>query len=79
MSGLVKRARYVMSHSIGKLEVVGMTDHNISLKYHRAAKNSDSGLFVGFERNREAYSLDDYSKPVGAMALYSNTDRAEAG
>ena len=75
VSGLAKRARFVMSHSTGKLEIVGMTDHHVYFKYHRAARDSDSGLFVGFERNRHAYWLDDYSEPVETIPVYSNTDR----
>lgn len=36
ISGLAKRARYVMSHATGKIEIVGLTDQHIYMRYHRA-------------------------------------------
>lgn len=59
-SGIAKRSRFVMSHTTGKIEVVGVSDKQIFFKYHRAAKNSDSGRFMAFPRNPDAYWLDDY-------------------
>ena len=38
-SGLAKRARLVMSHESGKIELVGMTDDQIFFKYARAANS----------------------------------------
>ncbi len=60
VSGLAKRARFVMSHSTGKIEVVGLTDEYIFFKYHRAARYEDSGRFMAFRRNPRAYWFDDY-------------------
>jgi hypothetical protein len=57
VSGLAKRARYVMSHSTGKLEIVGVTQAHAYFKYHRAAHDKGSGRFMVFERNPEAYWL----------------------
>jgi len=62
VSGLAKRARYIMSHSTGKVEVIGMTADEIYFKYHRAADDSDSGKFLAFKRNPQAYWLDDYEE-----------------
>ncbi|MFQ5444001.1 MAG: KamA family radical SAM protein [Nitrospinales bacterium] len=61
-SGLAKRARLVMSHSTGKIEVVGLTSTHIFFKYLRAAKQEDSGRFMVFKRNPEAFWFDDYEE-----------------
>ena len=37
VSGLAKRARFVMSHATGKIEIVGKTAERIYFKYYRAA------------------------------------------
>ena len=64
-SGLAKRARYVMSHSTGKIEIVAMSSNNIFFKYHRAANPNDSGKLMIFRRNPEAVWFDDYTeKPL---------------
>lgn len=62
VSGLGKRARFVMSHSTGKIEVVGMTDVFVYFKYHRAAEDLDTGKFMALRRNPDAYWFDDYQE-----------------
>lgn len=62
VSGLGKRARFVMSHMTGKIEVVGIDEEKIYMKYHRAADDADSGSFLILKRNSQAYWLDDYSE-----------------
>lgn len=62
VSGLAKRARYVISHSSGKVEVVDITEEFIHFKYHRAACDEDSGRFMTFRRNQQACWLDDYDE-----------------
>jgi len=62
VSGLAKRLRYVMSHSSGKIEIVGKVDGRMYFKYHRAADDRDSGRFLVFESNPSAYWLDDYGE-----------------
>jgi KamA family protein len=62
VSGLAKRARYTMSHSTGKVEIVGKTEDMVYFKYHRAADDEDSGRFMAFASNPEACWLDDYSE-----------------
>jgi KamA family protein len=64
VSGLAKRARYTMSHATGKIEIVGKTEDHIYFKYHRAARDQDSGRFMGFKCNTQACWLDDYDQPV---------------
>jgi KamA family protein len=64
VSGLAKRARYVMSHSSGKIEIVGKTKDFVYLKYHRAAKDEDSGRFMALKSNPEACWFDDYEEVV---------------
>ena len=62
VSGLAKRAKYTMSHSTGKVEIVGKTRDTVYFKYHRAANDQDSGRFLVFKSNPNACWLDDYSE-----------------
>ncbi len=62
VSGLAKRARFVMSHSSGKMEIVGKTEELVYFKYHRAAKDEDSGRFMAFKSNPNACWLEDYEE-----------------
>ena len=64
VSGLAKRARYVMSHSTGKIEIIGKTKELIYFRYHRAAKDTDSGRLLACKSNPDAYWLDDYEQIV---------------
>lgn len=64
VSGLAKRARYTMSHATGKIEIVGKTKNQVYFKYHRAFKDEDSGRFMVFASNPNAYWFDDYEKQV---------------
>jgi KamA family protein len=59
VSGLAKRPRLVMSHELGKIEIVGVTSDHIYTRFHRARHNEDEGRFMIFERNDLAYWLDD--------------------
>jgi len=61
-SGLAKRARYVMSHYTGKIEIVGTSDTHTFLKYHRAANRKLIGKIISVRRNPAAYWLDDYEE-----------------
>jgi lysine 2,3-aminomutase len=62
VSGLAKRARFVMSHMTGKIEVVGIDQEKIYMKFHRAADDADSATFMVLKRNPKAYWLDDYDE-----------------
>jgi len=59
-SGLAKRARYIMSHHSGKVEVVGTTPEYIFMKYHQAAHAENASNFMAFSRNPTATWFDDY-------------------
>jgi lysine 2,3-aminomutase len=60
LSGLAKRARYVMSHSTGKIEIIGMDSENVYMKYHQAVNPVDIGRVMSFKRNPKALWFDDY-------------------
>lgn len=64
VSGLAKRARYVMSHATGKIEILGKSKEFVYLKYHRAADDRDSGRFLAFRSNPNACWFDDYDEVV---------------
>ena len=64
VSGLAKRARYVMSHSTGKVEIIGKTEECVYMRYHRSFDDADSGRFMAFKSNPEACWLDDYDQEV---------------
>ena len=57
-SGLARRARFVMSHESGKIEVLAVDDRRIYMHYHRAKVAADRGKLLIYERNDEAYWLD---------------------
>jgi lysine 2,3-aminomutase len=59
-SGLAKRARFVMSHATGKIEMVGKTTEHVFMRYHQAADPSDIGKFMVFKKNPLARWFDDY-------------------
>ena len=64
VSGLAARARFVMSHSSGKIEVLGMTEDKIMFRYHRASIESDRGKVMVYKRNPEALWFDDYEELI---------------
>ena len=63
-SGLAKRARLVMSHSTGKVHILGRTADHIYMRYHRAADPEQKGRFLVLKSNPEAFWLDDYPEAV---------------
>lgn len=64
VSGLAKRGRFVMSHSTGKIEIIGKSKGHVYFKYHRAADDVDSGRFLALKSNPDAYWLDDYAEMI---------------
>ncbi|HUT63619.1 MAG TPA: KamA family radical SAM protein [Anaerolineae bacterium] len=60
-SGLAKRSRFVMSHALGKIEVLGLSEDYICFRYHRAANSEEKEKFIVCKRNPEAYWFDDYT------------------
>jgi KamA family protein len=63
-SGLAKRARFVMSHATGKIEIVGRTARHVFMRYHQAADPGNIGRFMVFRSNREALWFDDYQHEI---------------
>jgi len=68
-SGLARRARFCMSHETGKVEILGVDDEHIYLRYHQAKDLDDLGRFFVRQRDDEAYWLDQL-KPVQPVAAY---------
>ncbi len=64
VSGLAKRARFIISHTSGKVEVAALTDEYIIFKYHNAAHQENDSRVMIFRRNPEALWLDDYVEEV---------------
>lgn len=73
ISGLAKRVRFAMSHESGKIEIVGVDDSFIYLRYHRAKNRADEGRFMVFHRDDHAYWLDQL-KPVGRLVAFDTVD-----
>jgi KamA family protein len=63
-SGLAKRARFVMSHATGKIEIVGKTAHHVFMRYHQSANPANIGQFLVFRSNPVARWFDDYRHTV---------------
>lgn len=59
VSGLAKRARLVMSHQRGKIEIAAINEETIFMKFHRAGFQGDEGRLMAFKRNDQAYWLSD--------------------
>lgn len=57
-SGLARRARYCMSHESGKIEIVGVSNEHMYLRYHQAKSQSDLGRFFVCRRNDQAFWMD---------------------
>ncbi len=58
-SGLACRARFVMSHALGKAEVLAVLGDRIYIRFHRARDAAVRGEVLAFERNNDARWLDD--------------------
>lgn len=64
-SGLARRARFVMSHENGKVEILAVDDKHIYMRYQRAKDASLRGRFLIYKRNDDAYWLDDLEPAEG--------------
>lgn len=67
-SGLARRAKYVMSHETGKVEIVAVDSRHIYLRYHRAKDPANRGKFMIYQRNDDAYWLDQLEPADDAEA-----------
>jgi KamA family protein len=60
VSGLAKRARFVMSLASGKVEMVGLNRDHILVRYHRARDPNDEGRVLAVDRDDRAFWLGDH-------------------
>jgi len=58
--GLARTARFVMSHSTGKIEVIGVSEEHVFMRYHRLADAGKEPGVIILPKNREAYWYDDF-------------------
>ena len=58
-SGLARRARFVMSHETGKIEILAVDKRHVYLRYHRAKDPALRGQFMIYKRNDQANWLDE--------------------
>ncbi|MGD8726233.1 MAG: KamA family radical SAM protein [Gemmatimonadales bacterium] len=68
VSGLAKRARFAMSHRTGKIEIVGIDDRHIYMRYHRAHRKEDYGRVVVALRDDHAFWLDQLTVLSGPQS-----------
>jgi KamA family protein len=78
VSGLAKRARFAMSHETGKIEIFGVDDRHIYMKYHRAHRKADYGRMVIARRDDAAYWLDQLTVLSGPQAAIDSADAFES-
>ncbi len=64
-SGLARRARFVMSHETGKIEVLAVDHRHIYLRYHRAKDPVLRGQFMIYQRNDDACWIDELHPAKG--------------
>ena len=65
-SGLARRARYVMSHSTGKVEILAVTEGLAYLRYHQARDPQDLGRVFVRQCSNTAGWLDEMPEPETA-------------
>ena len=57
-SGLARRAKFVMSHASGKIEILAVDQEHIYLRYHQARERRNLGRFLIAKRDDRAGWLD---------------------
>jgi len=81
LTGPAKRVRYVMSHSSGKIEIAGMDEKHIYMRYHRAKDPKNRERFMIFNRDDSAFWLDNLTlaggeQPARKSGLIHSVSRA---
>jgi len=61
-NGLGKRFKYVMAHTTGKIEILGIVDWEIYFKYHEAKDRENLGVMFRRKVDECAGWLDDFKK-----------------
>lgn len=79
VSGLAKRARFAMSHRTGKIEILGVDDRYIYMRYHRAHRKVDYGKMVVALRDDDAYWLDQLTVVSGPDSAKRSAARSRPG
>jgi len=69
LSGLAKPARLAMSHTSGKIEILGLLEDHIALRYLRRPAGKDPAGILLFPRDPRALWLDDYLDAAEAEAV----------
>lgn len=59
-SGTAKRARFILSHYTGKIEVVGSSRSHIYMRYHQKAPDTNLDTIITYKKNPDALWFDDY-------------------
>ncbi len=72
LSGTAKRATFVMSHALGKIEAVGVDDIYIYLRFHRSPNPEDSGKLIIVRRSDRGYWFDDFERVSEPVRLIVN-------
>ena len=68
-SGLARRARFVMSHETGKVEILGVDEEHIYLRYHQAKDPDNLGRLFVRRRDDSAYWLDQLEPVDTALTV----------
>lgn len=80
-SGLARRARFVMSHELGKFEILAVDEKHIYIRCHRGKDPDIRGRVIVFKRNDEAFWLDQLepidSNDVPDLGIYGCSAGAE--
>jgi len=66
-SGLAGRARFAMSHESGKIEIAGVDEAHIYLRYHRSKYAENRGRFMMMQRRDDAYWLEQLTPASGSF------------
>ena len=80
VSGLAKRARYVMSHHTGKIEIIAKDAQYTYLKYHRMPDDIVNNRFMKVKNNPQACWLNDYEEITdldSAEKLFGDVESAD--
>ncbi|HAE87510.1 TPA: KamA family radical SAM protein [Candidatus Marinimicrobia bacterium] len=67
VSGLGRRARLVMSHKTGKIEILAVTPDHTVMKYHRNADPANRSKVMIYKTNPDAFWLDDFEEYKALM------------
>ncbi|MBN8526235.1 MAG: KamA family radical SAM protein [Planctomycetes bacterium] len=78
VSGLAKRARFVMSHERGKIEIVGIDEQRMYLRFHRAKDPADEGRMMVYLRDESASWLDQLIPVPGLGAARFEPEQLQA-